>query len=276
MNKLMPYFRLMKKATIIMILITLSIVITNDGREILTGFKHSLVEDGHLLFKSQIYTMTAILMFIQGIFLSYKQFNIAMNIKADRKSYIKATIISTIVLGLGFAIFTVLWEFILKFIVETVSGKPAVILSDSAYFVDTIVVFLNSLSGMGASTLVTFSDLSIGMFIMDILGQFLTLLMYSSVGLLLGSILYRLKKSTSVIIFLVIPTIVITLGLTFVILNTDLFTDYISINLGKILFFIMNINIRLIIKLLTIIISLISSVLLLKNAPIKEYAHDLI
>ena len=276
MNKLMPYFRLMKKATIMMIIITLSIVVTNDGSEILTGFKHSLVEDGHLLFKSEIYTMTAILMFIQGIFLSYKQFNIAMNIKADRKSYIKATIISTIVLGLGFAIFTVLWEFILKFIVETVSGKPAVILSDSAYFVDTIVVFLNSLSGMGASTMVTFSDLSIGMSIMDILGQFLTLLMYSSVGLLLGSILYRLKKSTSVIIFLVIPTIFITLGLTLVTLNTDLFTYYISINLGKILFFIMNINIRLIMKLLTIVISLIFSVLLLKNAPIKEYAHDLI
>ena len=40
--------------------------------------------------------------------------------------------------------------------------------------------------------------------------------------------------------------------------------------------YIMDVNIELIIKALTIIISLICSVLLLKNAPIKEYAHDLI
>ena len=39
--------------------------------------------------------------------------------------------------------------------------------------------------------------------------------------------------------------------------------------------YIMDVNIELIIKALTIIISLICSVLL-KNAPIKEYAHDLI
>lgn len=31
MNKLMPYFRLMKKSIILMIVITLSIAITHDG-----------------------------------------------------------------------------------------------------------------------------------------------------------------------------------------------------------------------------------------------------
>ena len=51
MNKLMPYFRLMKKSIILMIVITLSIAITHDGKEILTGFKHSVFENGYLKVK---------------------------------------------------------------------------------------------------------------------------------------------------------------------------------------------------------------------------------
>lgn len=94
MNKLMPYFRLMKKSIILMIVITLSIAITHDGKEILTGFKHSVFENGYLIFKSEIYSTTALLIFIYGIYLSYIKFNVAINIKADRKSYIKASIIT--------------------------------------------------------------------------------------------------------------------------------------------------------------------------------------
>ncbi len=276
MNKLMPYFKLMKKSTILMIVITLSIVIVNDGKEILTGFKHSVFENGYLIFNSEIYSTTVLLMFIYGIYLSYKKFNVAMNIKADRKSYIKASIILMIGMGVIFSIFTVLWSLVLKFIVEYVSGKNALVVRDSAYFMSTITDFINSFSGMGAAIFFNLDDLSVVRFIMDIFEQFLTLFAFSSIGFLLGSILYRLKKRTSIIIFLVIPTIVIISGITFSIFNTDLLMSYIAVNLGTILMFIMNANIGLIIKVLTIIIFLTFSVLLLKNAPIKEYAHDLI
>nr|WP_294572735.1 hypothetical protein [uncultured Romboutsia sp.] len=276
MNKLMPYFRLMKKFTILMIVIAFSMVITNDGKEILTGFKHSVFENGYLIFKSEIYSITVFLMFIYGIYFSYKKFNVAMNIKADRKSYIKASIISMIGMGIVFAIFVVLWGLILKFIVEYVSGKNSLIIGDSAYFLDTVTVIINSFLETETTMLYAFSDLSIKRFIIDILNQFLTLSTFSSIGFLLGSILYRLKKKTSIIIFLVIPTIVITLGVGFSIFKTDLIMNYISINLVNILRFIINVKIGLFIKALTIVISLICSVLLLKNAPIKEYAHDLI
>lgn len=74
MNKLMPYFRLMKKSIILMIVITLSIAITHDGKEILTGFKHSVFENGYLIFKSEIYSTIALLIFIYGIYLSYIKF----------------------------------------------------------------------------------------------------------------------------------------------------------------------------------------------------------
>ena len=276
MNKLMPYFRLMKKFTILMIVIAFSMVITNDGKEILTGFKHSVFENGYLIFKSEIYSITVFLMFIYGIYIKKKKFNVAMNIKADRKSYIKASIISMIGMGIVFAIFVVLWGLILKFIVEYVSGKNSLIIGDSAYFLDTVTVIINSFLETETTMLYAFSDLSIKRFIIDILNQFLTLSTFSSIGFLLGSILYRLKKKTSIIIFLVIPTIVITLGVGFSIFKTDLIMNYISINLVNILRFIINVKIGLFIKALTIVISLICSVLLLKNAPIKEYAHDLI
>ena len=276
MNKLMPYFRLMKKFTILMIVIAFSMVITNDGKEILTGFKHSVFENGYLIFKSEIYSITVFLMFIYGIYFSYKKFNVAMNIKADRKSYIKASIILMIGMGVIFSIFTVLWSLVLKFIVEYVSGKNSLIIGDSAYFLDTVTVIINSFLETETTMLYAFSDLSIKRFIIDILNQFLTLFAFSSIGFLLGSILYRLKKKTSIIIFLVIPTIVITLGVGFSIFKTDLIMNYISINLVNILRFIINVKIGLFIKALTIVISLICSVLLLKNAPIKEYAHDLI
>lgn len=276
MNKLTPYFKLMKKSIILMIVIAISISITNDGKEILTGFKNSVFENGYLIFKSEIYSTTSLLIFIYGIYISYKKFNVAMNIKADRKSYIKASIITIIGMGVIFSIFTVLWSLILKFIVESVSGKNALVVGDSAYLIGTIADLINSLPGMGASIFFSFDDLSVAMFIMDIFEQFLTLLAFSSIGFSLGSILYRLKKRTSIIIFLVIPTVVITLGVSFYIFNTDLLMSNIAVNLGAILMLIMNVNIGLIIKVLTITISLISSVLLLKNAPIKEYAHDLI
>ena len=204
MNKLMPYFRLMKKSIILMIVITLSIAITHDGKEILTGFKHSVFENGYLIFKSEIYSTTALLIFIYGIYLSYIKFNVAINIKADRKSYIKASIIRMIGMGIVFSIFTVLWSLILKFVVEYVSGKNALVLGDSAYFVNTFTDIINSYLEMGTTVLYAFSDLSIRRFIMDILGQLLTLFAFSSIGFLLGSILYRLKKKTSIIIFLII------------------------------------------------------------------------
>ncbi len=125
MNKLMPYFKLMKKNIILVIVIALSIVIVNDGKEILTGFNHSLFENGYLIFKSEIYSSTALLMFIFGVLLSYKQFNISMNIKADRNSYIKASIASIIGLSIVLSIITILFIIALKFIVENVSGKNA-------------------------------------------------------------------------------------------------------------------------------------------------------
>ena len=182
MNKLMPYFRLMKKFTILMIVIAFSMVITNDGKEILTGFKHSVFENGYLIFKSEIYSITVFLMFIYGIYFSYKKFNVAMNIKADRKSYIKASIISMIGMGIVFAIFVVLWGLILKFIVEYVSGKNSLIIGDSAYFLDTVTVIINSFLETETTMLYAFSDLSIKRFIIDILNQFLTLSTFSSIG----------------------------------------------------------------------------------------------
>ena len=104
MNKLMPYFRLMKKSIILMIVITLSIAITHDGKEILTGFKHSVFENGYLIFKSEVYSVTMLLILIYGMYLSYKKFNVAMNIKADRKNYIKSAMISIIAISIIFLI----------------------------------------------------------------------------------------------------------------------------------------------------------------------------
>ena len=277
MNKLMPYFRLMKKFIVQILILTIFIVIFNDGREILTGFKHSVFENGYLIFKSEVYSVTMLFIFIYGMYLSYIKFNVAMNIRADRKNYIKASMISIIAISIIFLIFTILWSLILKFVVDIVSGKNSIVVGESAYLLNTVTGIINNFSGMESMLIyVTTYDLSIGKFIMNILSQFLNLLSISSIGFLIGSLLYRLKKSTSVIIFLVIPTVVITLGVTFFIFNTDLFISYITMNFVNILRIIISVNIRLIIKVLTIIISLTSSVLLLKNAPIKEYAHDLI
>ena len=277
MNKLMPYFKLMKKNIILVIVIALSIVIVNDGKEILTGFNHSLFENGYLIFKSEIYSSTALLMFIFGVLLSYKQFNISMNIKADRNSYIKASIASIIGLSIVLSIITILFIIALKFIVENVSGKNALVLGDSAYITSTAIDFINNLPGMGHSAIIYgINDVSAKGIIMDILGQFLTLLSLSSIGFLFGSLIYRLKKITSVIIFLIIPASIISLGVAFSLFNTDLFMNYISMNLTNILMLIINTNVRLILKILSIVISLTGATILLKKAPIKEYAHDLL
>ena len=245
MNKLMPYFRLMKKFIVQILILTIFIVILNDGREILTGFKHSVFENGYLIFKSEVYSVTMLLILIYGMYLSYKKFNVAMNIKADRKNYIKSAMISIIAISIIFLIFTILWSLILKFVVDIVYGKNAVIVGNSVYLLNTITGIVNNFSGIETTLIYATSDLSIVKFIMNILSQLLNLLSISSIGFLIGSLLYRLKKSTSVIIFLVIPTVAIILGITFFIFNTELFISYMSMNLVNILRIIMNINIRL-------------------------------
>lgn len=278
MNKLMPYCNLIKKNTLILIFIALFTVIINDGKEILFGFKHSLVENGYLIFTSQIYGATAVLMFIYGVLLSYKQFNIAMNIRADRKSYIKTSLIAMLVLSLFFAILTIITSEILGFIIEIISTKKVIIRGDfsNVSILDFINGMLPSENQMSFSYGFSESDNTIMIYIRNLSLHLLNLLTVSSIGYLFGGLLYRLRKRTSVIIFLGIPAIVITLGVTWAISNPDVIVNYVAPALMELVFFIADMYILISIKLIIMTISIISSILLLKNAPIKEYAHDLI
>ena len=84
--------------------------------------------------------------FIYGMYLSYIKFNVAMNIRADRKNYIKASMISIIAISIIFLIFTILWSLILKFVVDIVSGKNSIVVGESAYLLNTVTGIINNFS----------------------------------------------------------------------------------------------------------------------------------
>lgn len=270
MRKISPYYNIIKRNSIFILLLTFTLITLNTFTELFTMIKTSSyldnLVDGNIVFVNNSNMAAVITIIIYGVALSYKEFNGAMSIKANRKDYLKYSILSMIILGIILSIFSVASDLVAKFVLEYNTDYNAYVYTNLGISINEIQSLLEKL-GTGISFGIFYQyDIN---YTGSILNTFLSIMKIGSLGFMLGALIYRLKKSTSIIIFIGIPLCIALFLIGNVVNNYEIVTP----NLIQTLLYLIGNNITTI---SLTILNFIIGILLLKNAPIKEYAHDLI
>lgn len=270
MKKMNPYYNIIKRNSILILLLIFTLITFNTFTELLTMIKSSSyidnLVDGNIVFINKSHLAATIAIIVYGVMLSYKEFNGAMSIKANRKSYLKYSILSIIIVSIILSIFSVGIDLISKLVLEANTGYNAYVYTSLGISINEMQSLLEKIgSGMAFAISYQF-DIN---YIETILNIFLSIMGFASLGFMLGALIYRLKKSTSILIFIGMP---LCMGLFLIgdVVNND---AIVTTNLTNILPYLIGNNT---ITISLTILNFIIGILLLKNAPIKEYAHDLI
>lgn len=282
MKELKPYLKMLNKNTYIYILILLLLIISIDGMNLIGVIyaKNYTIEENFLIFKSEIYYILGLMMFVYSVCISQKDFSIAISIKGDRKSYLKSMILYILCLCFVSTIIGVGVEFLQKIILEGISGYEVSIYNRSIFWEVSEVLnkIHENITGSKLFTKLSFviQDDTLLSILDMIINTFINNFIFSALGLFIGALVYRLKKITTVFLFSGIPLLyVIYLLVEFSKDKYDFVEKYIWTywsNLGHIISTCQNIFIKVLIA----TIFIIGAILLLIKAPIKEYAHDLI
>ncbi|MGL4911169.1 MAG: hypothetical protein ACRC3Y_01930 [Romboutsia sp.] len=293
MNNLMPYFKILRKHYYMYIAVVLiGVLVGGDGIDLfinLTTNNYTIV-DGVVIFSSDMYFGFNLCLFIIGILYADREFNIVMNIRCDRKSYIKAVIVFMLVLGLGISIANEGVTLLIKLIIESASGKDAVVFANfnMSSSVDATRAILEETQSnyLGSATMNAYiRNPNLRYNLINIFTTWLSLTIYSFVGLFIGALCYRLKKFTSVLLFIGLPLTSVLYIVGNFVNNNHLFIDKFNNEFVPRLIvflsnyqavFLSNYQAVFLVKTSLGVFCLIGAVLLLRKAPIKEYAHDLI
>ncbi|MGX4600499.1 hypothetical protein [Faecalimicrobium sp. JNUCC 81] len=270
MKRMNPYYSIIRRNTIFLLLLTFSIIAFNTFTElsvmIMTSSYLDNLVDGNVVFINSSHFSATIVIIIYGTLLSYKEFNGAMSIKSNRKEYLKYSIVFIIIVSIILSIFSVCVDLVSKLILEYKTGYNAYVYTNLGISINEIQTLLEKV-GMGMSFSIFYQyDIN---YIEVILNTFLIIMGLGSLGFMLGALIYRLKKMTSILIFIGIPLCIIL----FIIGNIMNNYGVIHIYLIQIILLFTSNNI---ITITSTILSFVIGILLLRNAPIKEYAHDLI
>lgn len=249
-----PYFNFIKRDAIQMIIIYLVTIMVNQGITSISNIYMALEPgfDRQINMFSQSNVFSMMFCFISGIMFILKNFSGAISIRGDRESFLKALSIWAIIMSLLIVVLSTTLEIALKTLVE--------------------VVFISNPEWIEMES----HDITFIWFIKAIFSRFVNGLMLFSLGYMLGAIGYRLRKTTNVIVFVVIPVVLIGY-----IVNSALRMDEFIMNLGVaiyniIVFFIENPVLIILANIICIGIFSLFGTKLLINAPTKEYANDLL
>lgn len=260
-----PYFNFIKRDAIQMILVLLFIAAVNQGLTAISNIYMAL-EPGfdrqiNMYSQANVYSMT--FCFISGIIFILKNFSGAISIRGDRKSFLKALTVWAIIMSLSMILFSITLEIGLKTLVEVITHKEVVFISDIPWV---------EIAGMEVKN----PNITFIWIIKTIFSRFINGLMLFSLGYMLGSIGYRMRKRTNILVFIVIPVVLIGY-----IINSALRMDEFIMDLGVaicniIVYLAENPVLIILINVICIgIFSFVGSKLLMK-APTKEYANDII
>ena len=260
-----PYFNFLKRDAIQMIIIPLTIIAVNQGLTSISNIYMALEPefDRQINMFSQSNAFSMMFCFMAGIIFILKNFSGAISIRGDRKSFLKALSIWAIIISLFIVILSTTLEIGLKTLVEVITHKEVVLISDLAWL-EIVGIEMKS------------SDITFIWFIKVIFSRFVNGLMLFSFGYMIGTIGYRLRKRTNVLVFVVIPVVLIGY-----IVNSALRMDEFIINLGvaicnTIVYFIENPVLIILANIICIVIFSLLGTKLLIDAPTKEYANDLL
>lgn len=264
MNK-NPYFNFLKKDFRQITLIFIVIIVVNIGTTAISNIYSSLqsYDNEPIRFFSQAASMGVMICFICGIMITLKNFSGAIGIKGDRVGYIKAFVIWSLIISLVLALFGTVIELGYKILIEFITNKEVLLIS-------------NSIRGYTSDVGFNIINTNFIWFLKSIFNRFMTNLTLMSIGYMLGAIGYRLKTIYNIVLFIITPATFIAFIVNMAIKNEDFIMEIGMKFIDTVVFICENPMVSILIKLVFMIFAFIVGTRFLIKAPTNEYAHDLI
>lgn len=203
-----------------------------------------------MVYRSQLKMFGIFFPMLFSLNLSIKEFSGAMSIRADRMAFLKASILFIIVFSFSILILVNLAEIVILITCNTgnfVAGNES-----------EIVQLIIGDKGIFGS----------------FLGLFISQVYFSLIGFMLGSIFYRIDIKTSLILFIAVPIVVVLYLTRLSYVNAPIINIIGENILWMVDYFLRNPVTFYLVELVTGVISMGLAYLMLRNAPIKDYAHS--
>lgn len=225
-----------------------------------TGY---FLESGkELVFFSQSSIIGLIFSVIYGVLFSYTYFNGAMSIRSDRKAYIKASIKWIVIISISLGLSGIIIDLISKEILGLIFSVDVSMKTQIPWF-------------FGGELQQGLDNLSISDIVSIIFANISSMLAFGGIGLLCGSLVYRLKKKYSILLFIGVPVLIVMYFVNLAVTNPQKGEVILMKMLEVSLFIYTNFYVSFVLNALIAIISTLIFIKLLIKAPVKEYAFDL-
>lgn len=264
MNELKPYIKFFNKNTkLYIIMFVIMGILINILPVFILKIFGELSKNNLSTIVNPIFAYIAILIFVYGVNIANKDFSGALSIRADRKSCIKAIVMDLIILSFVISIIGIILIFLSKLFIEIMTG----------YSIDLSVLLNRDIIWTSISALIEPSTSSIPLTYLNYFAQIcINEICIGLIGALLGAFTYRVRKATSVTILIGLPILIIIYIVNFATKNMHKILMF----LEKIIYSFQNPFILFGTKVGIIVICIIFIILLLRKAPIKDYANDLL
>lgn len=264
MNK-NPYFNFLKRDFRQIILIFIVIIVINLGTTAISNIYSGLQSYNNepIRFFSQAGSMGIMICFICGVMTILKNFSAAIGIRGDRGGFLKAFVMWSLIIPLVVAGFGTVIELGYKILIEFITNKEVLLISDS-------------IRGYTSNVDFNILDTNFIWFAKSIFNRFMTNLTLMYVGYMLGAIGYRLKPIYNIILFIITPATFIAFIVNMAVKNEDFVMEIGMKFLDVVVFICENPMMSILIKLVFMIFAFIVGSRFLIKAPTNEYAHDLI
>lgn len=260
-----PHFNFLKKSSKEFLLVFTILIITNVGLGTISGIFMGLDQNFNrqINFYSQASMLSMILSFVMGIIFSLKMFSAAISIRGDRAGYLKAIAVWSVIIAVFMSVFGVTFEILIKNLIEAITHKEVVLVSD--------LQWIELRDYELKTTQITFL-----WFMQSVFSRFITNLSVTSLAYMIGAVIYRLKKKTNIIVFVIIPTVLITYFVNFAIKNEQVVMDMGVRIANTVVYLYQNPMLIVGIEILSLVVCCFIGTKLLIKAPTNDYAHDLI
>lgn len=251
MNSIKPHLMFLKHYYQYCMIFVLFFIGLQMGIILLQGaFTGEDIANQFMVYRSQLKMMGIFFPMIFSLSLSIKEFSGAMSIRADRTAFLKASIIFIIVFNFSILILVNLAEIVILITCNTdnfIAGNES-----------EIVKLIIGDQGI------------IGSF----LGLFISQISFSLIGFMFGAIFYRIDIKTSLILFIALPIVLVLYITRLSYINAPIIKVIGENVLLMVEYFLRNPIVFYFVELVVSTISISLAYLMLRNAPIKDYAHS--
>ena len=254
MNRIKPHIMFLKHSYIYYMIFILIFIYLQVSAFLIEGLSRGeSLGESLILYKTQLSVLGILFPTVFSLSIAVKEFSGAMSIIAYIKSFIKASIIYIIIISLSTLVFVTLIEELINLLSNNVSSGNVKL--------DNETELINMIVG---------DEGIIGSFF----GMFICQLAFSSLGFMFGAIFYRIDIKTNIILFIVLPIIAVLYITRLSYINADIISKFGERMLLIVDYFINNPSKLYALEVIVFVAAMGLASLMLKNAPVKDYAHN--